>query len=119
MLGIFRIGNTIPIAGIDQEALRALVTDLANRNSLLQSLNMYSGSGGKTILSSFALGIIPFINASIVIDLFTTVIPTLEKLQNEEGEKGRKTLMFYKKILTVFFALLQSIGILYYIRSYL
>jgi preprotein translocase subunit SecY len=80
---------------------------------------MYAGGGGKTVLSSFSLGIIPFINASIIIDLLTALFPYLEKLQSEEGEMGRKKIMFYKKVLTLIFAAFQSIVLLSYIKPYI
>ena len=79
---------------------------------------MYSGGGGSTLLSPFSLGIIPFINASILIDLLTALIPSLEKLQSEEGETGRRKLTFYKKILTVVFSIVQSIFLIFYLKPY-
>jgi len=118
ILLIFRFGNTIPLAGIDQDALKKSFLELQNKNQLMQIINMYSGGGGSTILSPFSLGIIPFINASILIDLLTAVFPTLEKLQSEEGEFGRKKLMFYKKSLTLVFAVIQSIFLVIYLKSY-
>ena len=68
VLFIFRFGNTIPLAGIDQEALKKSFLQLDTNNSIMQIINMYSGGGGTTLLSPFSLGIIPFINASIIID---------------------------------------------------
>lgn len=109
VLFLFRFGNTIPLAGIDQEALKKSLLQLGNSNPILQVVNMYSGGGGTTLLSPFSLGIIPFINASILIDLLTAIVPQLEKLQSEEGELGRKQLKFYKKILTLLFASVQTI----------
>jgi preprotein translocase subunit SecY len=79
---------------------------------------MYSGGGGTTLLSSFSLGIIPFINASILVDLLTAIFPSLEKLQSEEGELGRQKLTFYKKILTFIFAVGQSIFLISYLKNY-
>ena len=118
ILLIFRFGNTIPLVGIDQDALKKSFLQLENRNAIMQIINMYSGGGGTTILSPFSLGIIPFINASILIDLLTSVFPALEKLQSEEGEFGRKKLNFYKKILTLIFAIIQSIFLIIYLKSY-
>jgi len=102
LLFLFRFGNTIPLVGIDQEALKKSFFQFENKNALLQLINMYSGGGGITILSPFSLGIIPYINASILIDLLTALFPFLEKLQSEEGELGRKKLNFYKKLLHFF-----------------
>ena len=118
VLFLFRLGNTIPIAGIDQDALKKSFLDPMNRSGILQIVNMYSGGGGATLLSSFSLGIIPFINASIFVDLLTAIFPSLEKLQSEEGESGRRQLMLYKKILTFVFAIIQSIFLISYLKAY-
>ena len=118
LLFLFRLGNTIPLAGIDQDALKKSFLDPINRNGIMQIVNMYSGGGGATLLSSFSLGIIPFINASILIDLLTAIFPTLEKLQSEEGESGRQKLLFYKKLLTFIFAIGQSIFLISYLKGY-
>jgi len=118
MLFLFRFGNTIPLAGIDQEALKKTFFQLENRNAIMQIINMYSG-GGTTLLTPFSLGIIPFINASILVDLLTALFPSLEKLQSEEGEAGRKKLAFYKKVVTLIFSSLQSGFLLFYLKSYI
>ena len=117
ILFIFRFGNTIPLAGIDQEALKKSFLQMENRNAIMQIINMYSG-GGASILTPFSLGIIPFINASILVDLLTAIVPFLEKLQSEEGESGRKQLTFYKKVLTLVFAVIQSGFLIFYLKSY-
>ncbi len=118
LLFLYRFGNTIPLLGIDQEALKRSFLQFQNQNSILQILNMYSGGGGITLLSPFSLGIIPFINSSILIDLLTALFPSLEKLQTEEGELGRKKLNFYKKLVTTFFAIFQSIFLIFYLQQY-
>jgi len=118
LLFLFRFGNTIPLVGVDQEALKKSFLQFQNQNSILQIINMYSGGGGITLLSPFSLGIIPFINSSILIDLLTALFPSLEKLQSEEGELGRKKLNFYKKIVTTVFAIFQSIFLISYLKSY-
>ena len=118
LLFLFRFGNTIPLVGIDQEALKKSFFQFENKNALLQLINMYSGGGGITILSPFSLGIIPYINASILIDLLTALFPFLEKLQSEEGELGRKKLNFYKKIVTFLFAIFQSVFLIFYLKPY-
>ena len=113
ILFLFRFGNTIPLAGIDQEALKRSFLELENKNSIMQIINMYSGSGGtNALVTPFSLGIIPFINASILVDLLTAIIPSLEKLQQEEGEIGRRKILFYKKILTLPIAIAQSVVII-------
>lgn len=118
VLFLFRFGNTIPLSGIDQEALKKSFLQLETKNSIMQIINMYSGGGGITLLSPFSLGIIPFINASILIDLLTALFPFLEKLQTEEGEIGRRKLLFYKKILTLLFSIGQSVFLIFYLKSY-
>lgn len=119
ILLIYRFCNTIPLAGIDQEALKTTYLQLDNNNSIMQIINMYSGGGGITLLSPFSLGIIPFINASIFIDLLTAILPSLEKLQTEEGELGRRKILFYKKVLTLIFSIAQSIFLIFYLKSYI
>jgi preprotein translocase subunit SecY len=119
ILFLFRFGNTIPLAGIDQEALKRSFLELENKNSIMQIINMYSGSGvTNALVTPFSLGIIPFINASILVDLLTAIIPSLEKLQQEEGEIGRRKILFYKKILTLLFAIAQSVFLIFYLKSY-
>jgi preprotein translocase subunit SecY len=118
ILLLFRFGNTIPLSGIDQDALKKSFLQLESRNSIMQIINMYSGGGGTTLLSPFSLGIIPFINASILVDLLTALFPSLEKLQSEEGEAGRRKLLFYKKGLTLIFSVVQSGFLIFYLKSY-
>jgi preprotein translocase subunit SecY len=118
VLFLYRFGNTIPLIGLDQDALKKAFLQFQNQNSILQILNMYSGGGGITLLSPFSLGIIPFINSSILIDLLTALFPSLEKLQTEEGELGRKKLNFYKKIVTTIFAIFQSVFLIFYLQQY-
>jgi preprotein translocase subunit SecY len=118
ILLLFRFGNTIPLSGIDQDALKKSFLQLESRNSIMQIINMYSGGGGTTLLSPFSLGIIPFVNASILVDLLTALFPSLEKLQSEEGEAGRRKLLFYKKVLTLIFSVVQSGFLIFYLKSY-
>jgi preprotein translocase subunit SecY len=119
VLVLFRFANHIPLAGIDQDALKKAFSQFDTRNSLMQVINMYSGGGGATLLSAFSLGIIPFINASILIDLLTALVPSLEKLQREEGEMGRRRILLYKKLLTLIFAVGQSVILIFYIKPYI
>jgi preprotein translocase subunit SecY len=118
VLFLFRFGNTIPLTGIDQDALKKTFFQLETKNSLMQIINMYSGGGTNALVTPFSLGIIPFINASILIDLLTAIFPFLEKLQSEEGEAGRRKLLFYKKIFTFIFSFIQSIFLIFYLNSY-
>ena len=118
-LCFYRFSNTIPLTGIDQEAIQQSFSSLSTNNSLAQILSMYSGGGGVTLFSPFSLGIIPFINASILIDLLIAIIPSLEKLQTEEGELGRRKINLYKKILTLIFSIGQSIFLISYLKAYI
>lgn len=118
LLFLFKFGSAIPLSGIDQEALKKSFLQLDNRNAIMQIINMYSGGGGNALITPFSLGIIPFINASILIDLLTALFPPLEKLQSEEGEAGRRKLTFYKKILTLIFSIVQSLFLVSYIQSF-
>jgi preprotein translocase subunit SecY len=111
-----KIGNFLPIEGIDQTAIKKILSD--NQNPIWQFIGLYA-SGGNTIVSPFSLGIIPFINASIVIDLATTFVPELEKLQSEGGELGRQKLQSYKKILSFFISIIQVIFLLNYLKPYI
>jgi preprotein translocase subunit SecY len=118
VLFILRFGNGVPLTNIDQEALRKSLLEMDARNPIIQLVNMYAGVGGKSILTIFSLGIIPYINASILVDLLTAIFPYLEKLQSEEGEMGRKKLTFYKKLVTFFFAIIQSCFLVFYLKPY-
>lgn len=118
LLFLYRIGNNIPLGNIDQEALQNEFLKLQANNSIIQVLSMYT-SGGTSGITAFSLGIIPYINASIILDLITALIPALEKLQSEEGESGRKRLLFYKKIVTIILSIVQSIFILNYLKPYI
>ena len=118
ILLLFRLGNSIPLSGIDQGALSNSLAALKKGNPLIQIINIYSGSG-TNFLVPFSLGIIPFVNSSILIDILTAIVPFFEKLQSEEGEFGRKKLRFYKKLLALVFSIFQSMFLLSYIKEYL
>lgn len=111
-----QLGKVLPLNGIDESGIQQLF--LTNPNSILQLITTYS-FGEESLISPFSLGISPFINASILIDLLTTVFPVLEKLQNEEGENGRQKIFFYKKIAATFFASIQGIYLLLYLKPYI
>ncbi|WP_348759936.1 preprotein translocase subunit SecY [Candidatus Methylocalor cossyra] len=106
-LFVYRIGAHIPIPGIDP---KALATMFANQGgSILDMVNMFSGGALKR-LSIFALGIMPYISASIIIQLMTGVIPKLEAMK-KEGESGRKKLNQYTRYGTVALATFQAVGV--------
>jgi len=104
MLAIFRCIASIPIPGVDREGLRAFIEN----NQLLGMLNLFSGSG-LTNFSIVALGVYPYITASIIMQLMTPIIPRLNEL-SMEGQQGRNKINQYTHILTVPLALLQAYG---------
>src|SRR3954466_6635276 len=107
MLAIYRLGGHIPTPGVD--ALRFEEFVKQNAGSFLGFIDLFSG-GTFRRLTIFALGIMPYITASIILQLLTVVIPTLEKLQ-KEGELGRRKITQWTRYLTVGLALMQSFGI--------
>jgi preprotein translocase subunit SecY len=104
---IYRLGTYIPLPGIDPAAFEA--TFNGNNQGILQLFNMFSG-GAVQRMAIFALNIMPYISASIIIQLLTSVFPTLEALK-KEGESGRKVLNQYTRYLTVVLAGFQAYGI--------
>jgi preprotein translocase subunit SecY len=107
VLIIARLGTYIPMPGIDPNAMAHLISQ--QQGGLLDMFNMLSG-GAVQRMAIFALGIMPYISSSIIVQLMQTVIPELETLK-KEGEVGRKQLNQYTRYGTVFLAALQSIGI--------
>src|SRR5215217_2341039 len=107
MLAIYRLGGHIPTPGVD--ALRFEQFVRQNSGSFLGFIDLFSG-GAFRRLSIFALGIMPYITASIILQLLTVVVPTLEKLQ-KEGELGRRKITQWTRYLTVILAAFQSFGI--------
>jgi preprotein translocase subunit SecY len=104
---VFRIGTFIPIPGIDPEVLTVLFEQ--TRGTIMEMFNMFSG-GALGRLSLFALSVMPYISASIIIQLLSAVYPKLEQLK-KEGESGRRKLTEYTRYLTVALAVFQSLGI--------
>ena len=113
MLAIYRLGGHIPTPGID--ALRFEEFVQQNAGSFLGFIDLFSG-GTFRRLTIFALGIMPYITASIILQLLTVVVPTLEKLQ-KEGELGRRKITQWTRYLTVGLALMQSFGIATMLQS--
>ncbi len=102
---VYRLGCYVVLPGISPEDLDAL-TKFTNKSGLMQLLDMFSG-GAFSQASIFALGIMPYITASIVIQLLGMVLPSFQKMQRE-GESGRQKMMQYTRYLTVFILLLQG-----------
>ncbi len=105
---VFRIGSFIPLPGIDPHVLAALVEQ--QRGTILEMFNMFSG-GALERLSLFALGIMPYISASIIMNLLTVTVPSLEQLKKEGGEAGRHKITQYTRYGTVGLATMQAFGI--------
>src|SRR5688500_8935382 len=108
MFAVFIVGLHIPVPGINREAMERLV---ANDAGLLVLFDTFSG-GAFRKFTIFAMGITPYINASIIMQLLTVAIPRLEQLA-QEGEEGRKKIAQYSRYLTVILAFVQAIGITY------
>ena len=106
LLLVYRLGCFVPIPGLDFEVFRA---SWSEENNLLSMLNTITG-GSLEYGTLFALGIVPFINASIIMQLLTLVIPKLEKL-SKEGDEGRKKINQYSRYLSIILAIVQGIGI--------
>ncbi|MCQ8182054.1 preprotein translocase subunit SecY [Methylomonas sp. SURF-1] len=104
---VYRIGAHIPVPGIDPKALATMFEQQSG--SILNMFNMFSG-GALMRLSLFALGIMPYISASIIMQLMTIVIPAMEQLK-KEGESGRRKISQYTRYGTVVLAMFQSVGI--------
>lgn len=112
MVAIIRMGNHIPVPGIDTNAL----SNLAKAGTLFSFYDLMSG-GALSSFSIFAMGVIPYINSSIIFQLLTIAIPSLEQL-SKEGEEGRKKIQNYTRYCAVVFGALQSFGTYALIRNY-
>jgi preprotein translocase subunit SecY len=104
---VYRLGTYIPLPGINPEALAQAFNN--SQNGLIGMFNMFAG-GAVGRMAIFALGIMPYISASIIIQLLTSIIPTLDSLK-KEGESGRKVINQYTRYGTVLLAALQAYGI--------
>jgi preprotein translocase subunit SecY len=116
IIGIFRLGASLPTPGISEKNVN-FCTGLATQSggSVYQLVNLFSG-GALLKLSVFALGIMPYITASIILQLLAVVIPRLETLR-QEGQSGQNKITQYTRYLTVGLAILQSTGIVALARS--
>ena len=107
LLFIYRVGIHVPTPGIDGQALAAFFVQA--KGTLLGMFDMFSG-GGLSKLSVFSLGIMPYISASIIIELLAMVVPTLERLK-KEGEAGQRKITRYTRYGTILLSVIQSFGI--------
>ncbi len=115
MLALYRLGAHIPVPGVNTEAVES-VQEQFGGGGVLNFLNTFSG-GGLSRIALFALGIMPYITASIILQLLTVVVPSLEKLQ-KEGEVGQQKITQYTRYLTVGLAFGQAIGYVFLFRSF-
>src|SRR5881392_1474580 len=113
MLGVYRIGNHIPTPGVNQTAL-ALLAD-AQKNTMFGLYDMFSG-GNLSKVTIFALGIMPYISSSIILQLLTVVWPYLERL-SREGELGRRKITQYTRYGTILLSVVQSLGIAIFLEK--
>ena len=115
MLALYRVGAYIPAPGINVEAVEQISENFTGSN-VLGFLNLFSG-GSLQRFAIFALGIMPYITASIILQLLTVVVPQLEKLR-KEGEVGQQKITQYTRYLTVGLAFGQSIGYVFLFRTF-
>src|SRR6201998_4840374 len=113
LLAVYRIGAFIPTPGIDTIQFSSFFD--RNAAGFLGYFNLFSG-GMLRRMTIFALGITPYITASIILQLLTVVVPTLDKLQ-KEGELGRRKITQWTRYLTVGLAIVQSLGIAFALQS--
>lgn len=114
ILLVYRIGTHIPVPGVNIDALESAFR--SQNNGILGFLNLFSGNAFKQA-SIFALGVMPYISMSIILQLLTAVIPSLEKL-SKEGELGRRKITQYTRIGTVVLCLIQGTGTTYLFRNF-
>ncbi len=113
LLGVYRIGNHIPTPGVNTEALALLAEQ--TRNTMFGMYDMFSG-GSLSKAAIFALGVMPYISASIILQLLTVVWPYLERL-SKEGDLGRRKITQYTRYGTILIAVVQSLGIAVWLES--
>lgn len=114
MIFIFRLGSFIPVPGLREGALESLLGD---GNNLFAMLDTFSG-GAFANATIFAMGITPYINSSIILQLLTVAIPALERL-SKEGEEGRRVIAKWTRFGTVILAFIQATGLYFAIKSFI
>ena len=112
---VYRVGTHVPIPGVDYKAVQTCVDQASGNQGLFGLVNMFSG-GALLQITIFALGIMPYITASIILQLLTVVIPRLEALK-KEGQAGTAKITQYTRYLTVALAILQGTGLVATARS--
>ena len=109
LLAVYRMGVQVPVPGVDAKLFSDWITASVEAGGILGLVNMFSG-GALQQMSIFALGIMPYISASIILQLLTVVVPTLERL-SKEGEQGRRKITQYTRYGTVLLSIIQGTGI--------
>src|SRR4051794_36928875 len=115
LLLLYRLGSHVPVPGVNTQAVSDIQKQFGG-GGVLNFLNVFSG-GGLSRIAIFALGIMPYITASIILQLLQVVVPSLEKL-SKEGEVGQARITQYTRYLTVGLAFAQSIGYVFLFRSF-
>src|SRR6266508_3457342 len=113
LLAVYRVGGHIPTPGINPAALKALVEQA--QNTMFGLYDMFSGKN-LSQMTIFALGIMPYISSSIILQLLTVVWPYLERL-SKEGELGRRKITQYTRYGTILLSIVQSLGIAYFLEK--
>src|SRR5882762_1724983 len=114
LLLLYRLGSHVPVPGVNTQAVNDIQKQFGG-GGVLNFLNVFSG-GGLSRIAIFALGIMPYITASIILQLLQVVVPSLEKL-SKEGEVGQQRITQYTRYLTVGLAFAQSIGYVFLFHS--
>ena len=114
MLAIYRLGSHIPLPGVDASALQDFFKSF--QGTIFYLYDIFSG-GNLSRMTLFALGVMPYISASIMMQLLTVAIPELQRLAKEEGDYGRYKINQYTRYLTLFVAFVQSMGIALWLRG--
>ena len=115
ILVLYRIGAYVPVPGIPFQGMLSAYQSSSSANSAIAVLNLFSG-GALSRVSVFCLGIMPYITAQIIMQMFQAVIPSLGTLARE-GESGQRKITQYTRYLTVALALLNSVGYLFLFKS--
>ena len=115
IIAVYRLGSYVPLPGIDYGVLQSAADAAREQGGITALLNLFSG-GALTQLAVFALGIMPYITASIIMQLLTVVIPKIEEWK-KEGESGTKKITQWTRYLTVLLAVMQSTGLIVLIRT--
>jgi len=114
MFAIYRLGSHIPLPGVDASALQDFFKSF--EGTIFYLYDIFSG-GNLSRMTLFALGVMPYISASIMMQLLTVAVPELQRLAKEEGDYGRYKINQYTRYLTLFVAFVQSMGVALWLRG--